>query len=131
MNIINCTPHTVTVDGTWHRSLYHADGEDWADTTVDYEPSGEVARVTSTHKLAYQHKTNVDDYNRIFIDIYDIKYGEVEGLPTPKPDTLYIVSSIVLERAKAAGRTDCIAPRTSDAHRDTDNRIIGVKGFIQ
>lgn len=42
--------------------------------------------------------------------ICSVCYGDITGLPEPKDGCTYIVSSMVLAAAKAAGRTDCVTP---------------------
>lgn len=63
-------------------------------------PSVGIARVTATFS-----KFN-DDL------ICHQEFGDIIGLPEPREDTYYIVSTIVLSASKAVGRTDCIAPAT-------------------
>lgn len=56
--------------------------------------------------------------------------GAVTGLPDPQPDTLLIVSSMVLDAAK--GRVDLIAPDTgATAIRDDAGRIVAVTRFVR
>lgn len=65
-------------------------------------------------------------------DICTVEYGDIEGLPDPAPNTFYIVSAIALAAAKAAGRTDCVAPATG--HPDCvrkDGFIVSVPGFVK
>lgn len=61
------------------------------------------------------------------------EFGQVTGLPEPAADTLYIVSALVLTAAKAAGRTDCVAPATGhpDCVRDEKGFIKSVPGFVK
>ena len=65
-------------------------------------------------------------------DVCDVTYGDITGLPDPVNDTYYIVSAMVLSAAKAAGRTDCVAPATG--HPDCirkDGFIVSVPGFVR
>lgn len=65
-------------------------------------------------------------------DVCDVTYGDITGLPTPVNGTYYIVSAMVLSAAKAAGRTDCVAPATG--HPDCirkDGFIVSVPGFVR
>ncbi len=39
-------------------------------------------------------------------------FGEVEGLPAPEQDTVYLVSALVAGRPEVAGRNDVFAPGT-------------------
>ena len=99
IKFINCTPHIIRLnDGT------------------EYEPSGNVARVSSYHSDF--------EYNQIC----RVVYGEVEGLPEPQENTIYIVSLLVLN---ACDRTDIVAPATS--HPDVvrvDGQVYSVPGFV-
>lgn len=103
MNIINCTPHAIQLNGG-----------------ATFLPSGNVARVSSKHILK-------DAINGI--PCYRVEFGEVVGLPNEKEDTLYIVSSIV---ANATNRKDVIVPATGhpDAIRNEKGQIVSVPGFI-
>ena len=76
----NYTPHTITLN-----------------SGVKYDSVG-VARVSNTF-------SEVDDNG-----ICSVCYGDITGLPEPKDGCTYIVSSMVLAAAKAAGRTDCVTP---------------------
>lgn len=54
-------------------------------------------------------------------------YGDMTGLPGPAPDTIYIVSSLVLAALQGKGRTDVVAPDTGPpAIRDAQGRIVAV-----
>lgn len=110
MKIINLTPHAITV------RLESGDRV--------FEPSGQVARVATTATPAGE----VDG-----IPVVNQTFGEIEGLPVPEPNTVFIVSSIVLAAAKEAGRTDVIAPDTSPQGviRDEQGRIVAVKRFVR
>lgn len=82
-------------------------------------PSAGVCRVSNT-------------FTDFVNGVCDVKFGDVQGLPNPQKDTLYIVSALVLSAAKAAGRTDCVAPATG--HPDCvrkDGFIVSVPGFVR
>ena len=82
MNFINCTPHEVCLnDGT------------------KFPPSGVCPRISSGY-------TEPDENG-----IATPTFGEVEGLPEPQENTLYIVSGMVLSACK--DRNDLVAPATS------------------
>jgi len=80
MEIINMTPHPVTVGGR------------------TFAPSGSVARCTEVQEPA----GTLDG-----IPLVTVRRGPVEGLPAPSEGTYYIVSSVV---AAAAGRRDLLVP---------------------
>ena len=67
------------------------------------------------------------------IHVFTQQFGEIQGLPDPQPDTLFIVSAVVLDAAKASGRNDCIAPATGhhEVRRNAQGQIISVPGFVK
>lgn len=99
---VNLTPHTIVLN----------DGTSY--------PSVGVARVSNNF-------SDFDDDN-----ICSVSYGDIIGLPEPKDNTYYIVSALVLNAAKAVGRTDVVAPATGhpDAIRK-DGFIVSVPGFVR
>lgn len=100
--LYNYTPHSITLNS----------GE-------KYDSVG-VARVSNTF-------SEVDENG-----ICSVSYGDITGLPEPKDGCIYIVSALVLAAAKAAGRTDCVAPATG--HPDClrkDGFIISVPCFVR
>lgn len=103
-NFVNVTPHAITLNNG-----------------VVFPTSGTIARVSNTF-------SDPDGDN-----VMDIHYGDIEGLPEPAPDTLYIVSAIVLSAAKEKGRTDCVAPATGhpDCARSEKGFILSVPGFVR
>ena len=105
MKIINLTPHAITI----------TDGP-------TFPPSGKVARVSVQQ---------VDDGMIDGVPVKKQTFGDIVDLPSPAPDTVYIVSSLVLSAAKAAGRTDCVAPDTANAVRDENGHIVSVPGFVR
>ncbi len=113
--IVNLTPHAITVRGR--------DGE------TTFPPSGEVARVTSN---STEQKdclvTRPEGVLRVPV-VYQAP-GTVEGLPGPKVDTIFLVSAVVLSACQ--GRRDVFAPDTSPtgAVRDDQGRIIAVRGLV-
>jgi len=105
MKIINLTPHAINI----------TDGP-------TFPPSGKVARVSVQQ---------VDDGMIDGVPVKKQTFGDIVDLPPPAPDTVYIVSSLVLSAAKAAGRTDCVAPDTANAVRDENGHIVSVPGFVR
>ena len=102
--IINLTPHTIT--------LISEDGG-----KKEYPPSGKVARVKTEDVVVGR------------VDGFPINKGkpvEVIDLPGRKEGVCYIVSLAVLQHCK---REDLIAPDTARAVRDSDGKIIGVRGW--
>lgn len=109
MKIINLTAHSINVI--------------LGEQNITY-PSEGLARVKTEEKVI----GSVDG-----IPVVKTVYTTVEGLPEPEKDTVYLVSTLVLQALKANGvcRPDCLAPNTgiSGAIRDEQGRIIGVRGF--
>lgn len=102
MTFINLTPHAITLN----------DGR-------VFESVG-VARVGNTFS----------DFDSD--GVCSVAYGDIEGLPAPQEGTLYIVSALVLSAAKAAGRTDCVAPATGHPACVRDKGfIVSVPGFVR
>lgn len=108
VNLVNLTPHAINL-------LV-------GDTTVTVPPSGVVARCATT-------RTQVGnlDVDGVQIPVNQIGFGAVQGLPAPKPDTMYIVSSLVANAAK--DRTDLLT--VDDAVRDDKGNIIGARALAR
>jgi hypothetical protein len=101
MQIINLTSHTITETTTGKQ----------------FPPSGIVARCKqSTAKV----DTIAD------CPIYTSTFGEVDGLPEPKPGVTYIVSSLTLN-AVSSNRTDVVSP--GNLQRDENGQPVGCCGF--
>ena len=102
LKIINATPHEIKMN----------DGR-------IFEPSGILPRVNQT-------MSEFDD-NGIAIQ----SFGEVEGLPEPTPEVVYIVSAMVLSAAK--DRKDLVAPATNHKNtvRNEKGHIVSVPGFVK
>jgi hypothetical protein len=108
MQLINCTPHTISLIVN--------------NQTFNLAPSGvspriKQERISSTFNTQYGS-----------IPLTKVEMGELVGLPEPADNTLYIVSLLVLEAGKKKGRSDLVAP---DTVRDDKGNIIGCSGFIQ
>jgi ethanolamine ammonia-lyase small subunit len=103
VKIVNLTPHAV--------SIVKADG-----TTFTIPASGEVARVEQTRKEAGEIAG---------IKITVSEFGEVIGLPDPEPNTVYVVSGMVL--ASTDNRWDVFAP--GELIRDNEGKVIGCNGL--
>ena len=109
MKVVNLTAHSINVVLGEQNIAYPSEG---------------LARV----------KTEEKETGRINgIPVVKTVYTDVEGLPEPEENTVYLVSTLVLQALKANGinRPDCLAPNTgiSGAIRDEQGRIVGVKGF--
>lgn len=85
-----------------------------------YQPSGIEARVASSQEV-------VGDLDGS--PIARTIFGEVQGLPDPQPDTIYIVSSLVLGALRGS-RPDVVAPDTGPtAIRNNNGQIVAVTRF--
>jgi hypothetical protein len=108
--IINCTPHKIVFN-----------------SGKFLEVSGVVARV----KASYEKVGNVKDIAEV---MFEQAFGDIEGLPeNASGDDIYVVSAIVLAAAKAAGRTDCVAPATGhpEVVRNEAGQIASVPGLVR
>ena len=103
MKIINLTQHAINI----------IQGEN----KITIAPSGTVARV-SVQVVATDNPM-----------LYTQQYGDVQDLPAPQDNTIYIVSSLVL--ARVPHRTDVYAPLTAQAIRNDAVQIIGVPGLVR
>lgn len=104
MTLVNLTPHAIT--------FVNEQGE----TLLTVEPSGTLARVsTSTVTIG-----DVDG-----IPVTETEFAEVQGLPAPKRDTVYIVSSLVAQRVQT--RRDVFIP--NESVRDERGRIVGCRSL--
>lgn len=65
-------------------------------------------------------------------DVCEQTFGEISGLPEPVEGVKYITSALVLTAAKAAGRTDVVAPATGHPAcvRNEKGFIVSVPGFV-
>jgi hypothetical protein len=103
MNFINCTPHALTVEGLG---------------TIP--ASGVVPRCATVRSEAH----SVGGVRLIRQTV-----GQVTGLPESVPDTVYIVSGMVLGALNGT-RSDVVAPDTgADAVRE-NGQIVAVRGFV-
>lgn len=110
MPIVNLTPHAVV--------LRNLQGEDL--TIPPTKPPARVAAVSvpTGHTLAG-------------IPVCSVNYGDVENLPEPAHDTVYIVSAMVLGQCR--GRNDVFAPGTGPqdgAVRNEAGQVVAVTRLI-
>lgn len=104
INIVNLTPHTV------HIMPNGPDGE-----VTSIPSSGEARAQTSREKAGTING----------IQVYRTRFGAVEGLPEPQPNTIYIVSSITAQAVPH--RDDVFIP--DDIVRDEQGRVIGCRAL--
>jgi hypothetical protein len=108
INVVNCTPHDI--------NLVTEKGN------ITFPRSGIIPRLTEQ-----QNKINSINSNGIEIDIMEKSFNEVEGLPEPKENTIYIVSALVAGACK--NRDDLVVP--NDTIRDDQGRIVGCKNLAK
>ena len=108
IKIVNLTPHKITFIGDKGR--------------LGIDPSGTIARVSA--KVKETGHIYVTKFG-ISIPITETTYGEVEGLPDPVDDTIYIVSSLVAQRVP--DRKDVFIP--NESVRDENGHIIGCRSL--
>lgn len=99
--IVNLTAHTINEVTTGN----------------SYPASGIVARVKSSTTKVGQHGG---------CPIYVSEFSDIEGLPEPVENVVYIVSALALN-AVPAHRTDVVAP--GNLQRDEKGQPIGCVGF--
>ena len=99
--IINLTPHTIN---------FHSCGKIYS------IPSSGIARATS-------ERTQINTINGF--PVYTVSYGNVENLPEPKENTIYVVSALTAQAVP--DREDVFI--VDDTIRDENNRIIGCRGL--
>jgi len=106
--LVNLTPHELVV--------MTSSGE-----KITLPPSGRVARVSVKQEIVFYINN---------IPVVKTMFSDVQGLPEPQQDTVYIVSTLVLTALKGS-RNDVIAPDTSPdgVIRDESGKIIAVKRF--
>lgn len=112
VQLINLTRHPVT--------LIYRNGKEYI-----IKASGIIARVDSTPGV-----TSIVPGIPVPI-IGPMTWGEVYGLPSPQPNTLYLVSALVADRAK---RSDLVCPGTGPKDhpiKADDGRVIAVTRLVR
>ena len=120
MNLINLTPHEI--------NLVDASSVEFDNIAKCYRipegkhaiisrtiPSSGVCRCT-THQIVVFEEDG--------IQFLETSYGEIQGLPEPKKDTIYIVSAIVALAGRRLGRDD-LAIATNMVKSNDGRTIIG------
>lgn len=101
MQFINLTPKSITE----------------LTTNQTFKPSGTVVRLDINTKPEGFYSD---------IPVFSKNFGQINNLPEPQPDTIYIIPGIMLEAAYTQGRTDVVAPGELVKQ---DGKIIGCNGF--
>lgn len=107
VQVLNLTPHSIEViscDGT---------------VTATFPPSGQVARCAM----------EFGDEAELFpgVPVGTVRYGEVSGLPSPKPGVWLLVSVIV--RLACPDRHDLLV--VANEVRDQSGRVVGCRGLAR
>lgn len=100
--VINLTPHSINIVGG-----------------PTFEPSGEVARISSTNESAGEMVINGE-----VIPLITQQFGEIVGLPEEREGVLFIVSSLIFAQTN---RKDLLVP--GEQVRDDQGRVIGCQSF--
>lgn len=130
MTVVNLTPHVITIlreeeNGIIAGSVGFGRSARQAQFCFVAElPSAGVARVA-------MHKTAVDlvliGDEAILVE--RTTHGEVEGLPAPASETMYVVSLIVARATLDSGRTTDDLLVVGEAVRGMDGQVIGCTSF--
>jgi hypothetical protein len=98
--LVNLTPHVISLN-----------------SGLEIQPSGTVVRVAAIY-------TSFDEDG-----VCEAMFGEVQGLPEPQDNTLYIVSAIVAQVAK---RPDVVSPAVGHpATVRKEGQPWSVPGFVR
>jgi len=100
--LINLTPHAINLIG---------------EETLTISPSGIIPRLSEVR----EDQGTINGF-----PIVKKSFGEIENLPEPKENTIYIVSALV---AGAVNRDDLVVP--DGLVRNDKGQIIGCSGFAR
>lgn len=129
MKLVNLTPHAVTLlaegfavfDGK--AKCYRLPSTMTPFVLAEF-PSAGVARCAVSETLLGEQDVDGIDFAVPFVGV---TFGEIEGLPAPDGDTIYIVSAIVANAARAQGRHDVVVP--ARMVRDNEGKVLGCLAF--
>ena len=109
MNLINLTPHPITIA--------------LAGSEVSIPPSGTVARVEME-----QVERGIRVIDGLHVPIHANVPKDIVGLPDPESGVGYLVSAVVL--AAVTDRDDVFAPDTNNAARNEQGHIVSVPALV-
>lgn len=118
MHIVNLTPHPI--------HIYAPDAPDIV--TDEHAPihtipaSGQVARIATTRTQA-----GTVPLAGLEIPLGEATYGAVEGIPDPRPGTLWLVSLPCATEMRWSGRDDLVV--VDRLVRNAENTVVGARGF--
>lgn len=123
INVINLTPHDITVrdldnpgDVVFPASGHTARLAEYTDSDAD------SLRMAVGYDPVAGCEVHVGE-----LPVQEVRMGEIEGLPDPRPGTVYLVSGWVAQAAARAGRDDVVAP--GSLIRDDAGRPVACEGF--
>jgi hypothetical protein len=121
MKYVNLTPHEISVDVDAVRISIPSTGDcRVAVTTVD---EGKTLELLNEAGMKFK------------VPLVRNNYGDIEGLPKQEPDTVYIVSLIVLNALKTKGRLgyrpDVVAPDSGPSAIRENGKIVAVRQFVR
>lgn len=127
MRLVNLTPHAITLIAEGFAvfdnksKCYHMPDGLRPFVLMEF-PSEGIARcaVQDTDLPAL-------DVEGTLVPCCGVTFGAIEGLPDPVDGTMYIVSAIVANAARAQGRRDVVVP--ARMVRDAEGKIIGCLAF--
>jgi len=112
INFVNLTPHEVNI---------YVNGDK---NQIKIPPSGIIARVAVERKQVKSIRG---------IPVYYNKFGNIDGIPDPCNNVIYIVSTLVRQALTAQGfiRDDVVATDTSPESviRDKEGRTKGIRAL--
>ena len=133
-NIVNLTPHDVVFyrpsDVDARHCLYPM-----AQVILRIEPrAGAEGRALPARVAVEWTYSGVENFRSesgldIGVREYSPIYGEIENLPEPDGETIYIVSKMVADAAAASGRTLSDLRLVAQTVRDAEGRIVGCLGL--
>jgi hypothetical protein len=116
VRLINLTPHEI--------NIYDSEGK--VILSIPPPKNMPVPRVSIRPEVV-----GTIDVDGVEVPIRKVVYGDVENLPQPEEDTIYVVSTFVILALKEKGieRKDLLSPDTNpdSVVRDKDGRVLGVK----
>lgn len=129
MKLINMTPHVVTLLAEGFAvfdskaKCYRLPSTMTPFVLAEF-PSAGIARCAVSEVLLGEQDVDGCDFTIPFVGV---SFGEIEGLPAPANGTVYIVSAIVANAARAQGRHDVVVP--ARMVRDAEGKILGCLAF--
>lgn len=117
MEFINITQHPIRIRTNAENKSAEPDAQD-----ILLEPSGVVARVSSTQVVARQING---------VAIVKTVFGEPMDLPEPQEGVIYVGSTPMAQKAALMGRHDVVSPNTAPKQdlRAADGRTYAVFSF--